>query len=89
MLCDYVVKLHVHCSVQDGDTKSSGSKTGAHSVLRLPNVFSGQIPPMSVGATENKVFSGSSAWCCESDSAVSIFEEEKHWQLNTSMLSLC
>ena len=89
MLCHYVVKLHVDCSMQDGDARSYGSKTGAHSVLRLPNVFSGRIPPMSVGATENKVFSGNSAWGCNFDSAVSIFEEEKNWQLATSMPSLC
>ena len=89
MLCDNVMKLHVHRSMRDGDARSSGSKTSAHCLLRLPNVFSAQIRPMSVGATEKKVFSGKFAWYCKFDSAVSIFGEEKHWQPATSMLSLC
>ena len=89
MLCYYVVKLHVHCSMRDGDARLSRSKTSAHSILRLPKVFSGQIRPTSVGATEKKVFWGKFAWYCKFDSAVSILEEEKHWQPATSMLSLC
>ena len=35
MLGQYVVKLHVHCTMRDGDARPSGSKTSAHSVHRL------------------------------------------------------
>ena len=45
MLGHYVVKLHVHCSMRDGDARSSGSKTSAHSVHRLLNVFVVKFDP--------------------------------------------
>ena len=61
MLCRYVVKLHVHCSIHDGYARSTGSKTSAHAVLRGKNkllvlIFTDsqgcgrQILPTSVGA---------------------------------------
>ena len=45
MLGHYVVKLHVHCTMRDGDARSSGSKTSAHSVHRLLNVFVVKFDP--------------------------------------------
>ena len=45
MLGHYVVKLHIHCTMRDGDARSSGSKTSAHSVHRLLNVFVVKFDP--------------------------------------------
>ena len=45
MLGHYVVKLHVHRTMRDGDARSSRSKTSAHSVHRLLNFFVVKFDP--------------------------------------------
>ena len=89
MLGHYVVKLHVHCTMRDGDARSSGSKTSAHSVHRLLNVFVVKFDPCPLVLLKRSFFYGKFAWYCKFDSVASIVVKEKHWQPATSILSLC
>ena len=56
MLGHYVVKLHVHCTMRDGDARSSGSKTSAHSVHRPLNIFVVKFDPCPLVLLERSFF---------------------------------